>query len=295
MVQNRNIRNILLVGLFCFFLATIVWYWTELKIQFYLSGSKNQIEKIGQIKDVNYDALLNFSGQLIWQKINEGDFIFVGNSLQTDQDSSTEIILDDGQQITIGKNSLVRFIKEDDSISLQLVEGKIEVKNDKKISELVSSSDTKKAYEFFLSTPQGRINTKAVSLKIEKKSKNSNDLKYEIISGQPKILDSTNKIKEIVSSKVDLEIKKEEKIVELPKIEPTPMKPDGPAPVVVAPALPTTPAKVVPEIKKMADIPLPQKQVRTPAQVPKKKSLKLPQKIPLSAPKIKRVDVKVVE
>lgn len=295
MVQNRNLRNILLVSLFCILLAAIIWYWTELKIQFYLSGSKNQIEKIGQIKLVNYDALLNFSGQLIWQKINEGDFIFSGNSLQTDQDSSTEIILDDGQQITIGKNSLVRFIKEDDAISLQLVEGKMEIKNDKQIVELINGDDTKKAYEFFIRTPQGRISTKATNLKIEKKSKNSNELKYEIVSGQPKILDKNDQVKEIVSSKVDLEIKKEKKIVELPKIEATTAKPVETATQAAVPAAPVMPTKIIPEIQKVVNVAKPQPQVRAPAQVVKKKTLKLPQKVPLTAPKIKRVDIKVVE
>ena len=274
-------------------------------MQFYLSGSKNQIEKIGQIKQVNYDALLNFSGQLVWQKINEGDFIFAGNSLQTDQDSSTEIILDDGQQITIGKNSLVRFIKEDDSISLQLVEGKMEIKNDKMISELINTNDAKKPFEFFISTPQGKISTKSTHLKIEKKSKNSNELNYEIMSGQPKILDKNDQSKDIVSSKVELEINREEKVVMLPKTDPVSVKvvevPKAVGAQLTAPTqlqTPPPPAKIAPTAapaQKVVEVAVPQKVARVPAQIPKQKILKLPKKIPLGAPKIKRVDVKVVE
>lgn len=287
MVQSKNVRNTLLVGLLCLLLAFIIWYWTESKIQFYLSGSKNKIEKIGQIRNVNYDALVNYSGQLIWQKIDEGDFVYDGNSLQTNKDSSTEIILDDGQQLTIGTNSLVRFIKEDGAISLQLVEGQLEIKNDASVSELVSSESKK--MQFFLKTPDGRISTKSTHLKVEKKEK---DLKFEILSGQPKLLDSE---KPIVSSKVNVEIKP----VEVKKVLPPTL------PVVQAPLPVVTLAPPAPEpgaVENVVEKPQPppvEKVVRAPSQVAKalskKKFLKLPEKIPLSAPKIKRVDVKVVE
>lgn len=287
MVQSKNVRNTLLVGLLCLLLAYVVWYWTESKIQFYLSGSKNKIEKIGQIRSVNYDALVNYSGQLIWQKIDEGDFIFDGNSLQTDKNSSTEIILDDGQQLMIGTNSLVRFIKEDGAISLQLVEGQMEIKNDKLVSDLMNAEN--KSLKFFLKTPEGRISTKASNLRIQKTIK---DFKFEILSGLPKNLDSE---KAIVSSKVTVEAKPEVIKKELP---PTLPVVQSAVPVETPPPTPPEPVAVEKPVEKPQPAPV-QKIVRVPAEgpkvLPKKKFLKLPEKIPLSAPKIKRVDVKVVE
>lgn len=299
MVQSKNVRNTIFVAMFCLLLASLVWYWTENKIQFYLSGSKNKVEKIGQIKNVNYDALVNFSGQLVWQPLDQGDFIFDGNSLQTDKNSSTEIILDDGQQLTIGTNSLVRFIKEDGGISLQLVEGQIELKGDPKLASPESS------LKFFLKTPSGKVNTKSTHLKVEKKSEG---FKYEIVSGKPQLLDSE---KPLISTKVSIETKTKEVKNELPAtnlIAP----PQNPVVETNLPADPVAVAKPVnspagqqnsalvqqkfePVEKPVENLP-PQapKVVRDPANE-KRKTVKLPPKIPLTAPKIKRVDIKVVE
>jgi hypothetical protein len=300
-VYIRNLRNILLVGIFCILLAAAIWYWTELKIQFYLSGSKSQIERIGQIKYVNYDALLNFSGQLIWQKINDGDFIFTGNSLQTNQDSSTEIILEDGQQITIGTNSLVRFIKEDDSISLQLVEGKLEVKSEKNVLDLFNSNKNKKPLEFFVSTTKGRLKTKSANLRIEKKSKDSEEMKFEIISGRPELSGQAGHANDIVSTKVDLKIKNQDKAIVLPMVEtpvssPAETELPGVLPGLGAPDLEVeSKTEQVKSVENVAKASTPPKKNRAPAQVRKKSFLKLPEKIPLAAPKIKRVDVKVIK
>ena len=290
MVQSKNVRNTLIVALFCLLLAVLVWYWTETKIQYYLNGSKNKVEKIGQIKYVNYDALVNFSGQLFWQPLDQGDFIFDGNSLQTDKDSSTEIILDDGQQLTIGTNSLVRFIKEDGAISLQLVEGQIELKGDSNLQT------EKKDLQFFLKTPDGKIKTKSTHLKVEKKS---NNFKYEVVAGKPQVINSE---KPLVSTKVVVETKIKENKMTLPPSVPVVVPPAAPITHVIEPVAPKIePAPTVitqkPEaVEKPVENLLPQapKVVRTPAKV-KPKTLKLPAKIPLAAPKIKRVDVKVVE
>lgn len=294
MVQSKNVRHAIVVGLLCLLLAFAIWYWTESRMQFYLGGSKNKIEKIGQIRKVNYEALVNFSGQLIWQKLDEGDFVFDGNSLQTDKDSSTEIILDDGQQLTIGTNSLVRFIREDGAISLQLVEGQMEIKNDKSISDLLNAEN--KSLKILLKTPEGRISTKATHLKVEKRSK---DLKFEVLSGKPQNLDSE---KPLVSSKVTIETKtveiKKELAQSLPVMQ-TPLPVETQAPAIAKPASPL-PEQIVVEkpVEKLQPQPA-EKMVRAPAltpqALPKKKFLKLPGKVPLAAPKIKRVDVKVVE
>lgn len=288
MVQSKNVRHTLFVALFCLFLASMVWYWTESKIQFYLSGSKNKIEKIGQIKTVNFDTLVNFSGQLIWQPIDQGDFVYDGNSLQTDRNSSTEIILDDGQQLTVGTNSLVRFIKEDGAISLQLVEGQIELKSD---SGLPISEKT---LQFYLKTNDGKINTKSTHIKVEKKSK---ELKYEVVAGKPKVVDSE---KALTSTKILIETKPKEIKKDLPPtvaIAPEPLvKPLQPVEPTQEISPPVVQKKFEPVEKPIEQIqPKAPPVVRAPAKAPKQKFLKLPEKVPLSAPKIKRVDVKVVE
>ena len=291
MVQSKNLRHTLLVGLFCLFLALLVWYWTESRIQFYLSGSKNKVEKIGQIKTVNYNTLVNFSGQLIWQSIDQGDFVFDGNSLQTDKNSSTDIILNDGQQLTIGTNSLVRFIKEDGAVSLQLVEGQIELKSD------INFINSDQSLQFFLKTPDGKINTKSSHIKVKLKSK---DLKYEIVTGKPQFVNSD---KTPVSSKVFIETKIEEVKKTLPlsvAVAPEPVvekpQPAAPPPVEASPVIQMVQKNFEPAENPVEKIQPKAPQVaRAPAKVSKQKFLKLPAKIPLSAPKIKRVDVKVVE
>lgn len=288
MVQKKNFRHILLVGLFCLFLALLVWFWTESKIQFYLNGSRNKVEKIGQIKTSNYDTMVNFSGQLIWQSIEQGDFVFDGNSLQTDNNSSTEIILDDGQQLTIGTNSLVRFIKEDGAISMQLVEGQIELKSDAGISTSENSP------QFFLKTAEGKIKTKSSHIKVQKKLK---EIKYEIVKGKPQIANSE---KSLISSNVTVEVKPVEIKKTLPQ---TVVTIPEPAPQTTIPAVPAKEVELVTIQQKFEPIEKPVENiqskapevVRAPAKATKQKTLKLPAKIPLTAPKIKRVDVKVVE
>ena len=258
------------MGFICLILALYVWKWTENRINFYLGQINSGLERIAQIKSKSNDVARNHSGQLLWQSIDAGEIVFIGNSIQTEKNSSTEIIFDDGEQILIGPESLVRFTRTDNKISLQLVEGKIEVKSQDAGIQKVMRLSSEKPKRLFIATPKGRLELNNSELRIQAKKSpdkpgESDTFKVEVVNGSPKLNTPTG----IESVPLTPEA---EKIEAIKKIKP----------VEILQADIIQPEVAKPEEKTAALEPEPVLE-RKPAQVP------------LRAPKVKSIKVEAVE
>lgn len=186
-------KRIFLMGFICLILAFYVWKWTENRINFYLGKVNTGLERIAQIKTKSNEVTRNHRGQLLWQDIDNGETLYIGNSIQTEKNSSTEIIFDDGEQILIGPESLVRFTRADDKVSLQLVEGKIEVKSPDIEIQKDMRLPPKKTKRLFIATPKGRLDLKNSSVKIQaKKGDTADNFKVEVVKGAPELITDSN-------------------------------------------------------------------------------------------------------
>lgn len=275
------------MGIICLILAYGVWNWSENQINFLLSNSKSGLERMAQVKTSSSNVTRNHNGQLLWQDIGAGEVIYMGNAIQTEKDSSAEIILDEGENIFIGPESFVRFVRVGGRISLDLVEGKIEIKSpDTKFLESMRLKP-KKSSNLVIKTPQGQLALNDASLKLQAdKSEQQNvqkNFKVEVLSGTPELTTLLEKqvlapppeAEKIEVKAVDVEAKQTKSEV-IPEAEVKPEQlAETPSEPVVEP--PTSPAIERQPAEAIAPAP-----VAAPT-------------TPLTAPKVKSIKVKEVE
>lgn len=270
--------KILLMGITCLILAFFVWKWTDNRINFYLSQINSGLERIAQVKTKSNDVTRNHSGQLLWQGIDSGEIVYIGNSVQTEKNSSTEIIFDDGEQIMIGPESLVRFVRADNKISLQLVSGRIEINSADADVQQQMRLPAAKPKRLFVATPKGRLELNNSRLKLQAKDDNSpQNFKVEVLSGEPELV--TESEREV------LKVSSEPKIEVLPVAE-KPVVVDTPKTLEATPE--TLPAKPVEPVVEPT---------RAPTEEPIEKIADKPEKppVPLKAPKVRSIKVEANE
>ncbi|MEK6628725.1 MAG: hypothetical protein AABY53_08865 [Bdellovibrionota bacterium] len=287
-MRKINLRSkISIMGIICLILAYGVWNWSENQINFLLSNSKSGLERMAQVKTSSSNVTRNHNGQLLWQDIGAGEVIYMGNAIQTEKDSSAEIILDEGENIFIGPESFVRFVRVGGRISLDLVEGKIEIKSpDTKFLESMRLKP-KKSSNLVIKTPQGQLALNDASLKLQAdKSEQQNvqkNFKVEVLSGTPELTTLLEKqvlapppeAEKIEVKAVDVEAKQTKSEV-IPEAEVKPEQlAETPSEPVVEP--PTSPAIERQPAEAIAPAP-----VAAPT-------------TPLTAPKVKSIKVKEVE
>lgn len=206
------------MALVCFVFAYGVWDWTEKQIQFHMGKINTSLEQVAQVKTKSNQVSRNQTGQLLWQDIDIGEAIYIGNSIQTEDNSSTEVILNGGEKILIGPESLVRFGRNQDEISLQLVDGKMEVKSADVTTQEVMKIVPQKRKKLIIQTPQGQLHVKDADVKIKADKNNQENFKVEVLKGAPELV-SQNQEKEVLQvtapgeQKIDV-VKIEEKINE---------------------------------------------------------------------------------
>ena len=183
--------KIFIMGIICLILTFAIRNWTEKRIGFYLGQINSGLERIAQVKTITNDVTRNHTGQLLWQGIDSGEVLFIGNSVQTEKDSTTEIIFDDGEQITIGPESLVRFVKSENKILMQMISGKAEIKSSD--AEIQKSLGLPKAHtkRLFLATPKGRLVLNNSDIRIEIKKSDPENFKIEVMKGAPELIHGT--------------------------------------------------------------------------------------------------------
>ena len=311
MKKNDQNSKILIAGLLCSFFTFLIWHWSENKIKYYTNQSNKGLIQIAQIKSKSNTVLRNHSGQLLWQDIDSGDSVYLGNSIQTEKKSSTEIILNDGEKIIIGPESLVRFTDVENKIELQLIDGKIEIKSPDLLTQQSMKLDTQKNSRLSIQTPRGRLDLNKSNIKLQTDKNNNSKFKIEVVSGNPEITTSTKK--EILKSspiheKINvIDIGEDVQDTKIFLKPPTPTKPETPI----------TPSTEIVEIQEKIDEsneitkpvikpePVPVKtEISTkpikipPTSITKSNEIKIeraPAKIQLKAPKIKSIKVKDVE
>lgn len=267
------------MGITCLIFVYFVWSWTESQINFYMSRINSGQERMAQVKTKNHSVTRNHGGQLLWQDIDVGEVVYLNNSIQTEKNSFTEILFDDGEKILIGPESLVRFIREEDKISLQLVDGKIEVKSPDKATQQTLRLDNKKPSRLVIKTPRGRLNLNNSDIKIQAVKDQKQNFKIEVTRGSPTLTTATKK--EIL--KVSKNSEPTEKIVVVPNKLLTPSKVKSVEPKMVRPIV-VTPKIIKPEPSATpAPVPI---SISSPAPVPVAKPA--PTMIPPPIPVIKR-------
>lgn len=291
---SKNLRIMLVVALVCILFWLMVWYTTNFLKSQILGDLPKASATVGQIIQTERKVLRNFSGQLIWQSAEPGDQIYVGNSIQTLEESNTVLQLSDGQKVNLTANSLIRIQKTEDGISLELIDGEIQVETVAEIRDSLLFPESTQKKEITIKTRNGILKTKNSSLKISQKKDSKTQPNVEVY--KPTLKSNTAKAK--MDSLVE--------VTEVGKLStPEQHSPTySPSTKVVAEI--EAVGSIAPEIRAMPEInPKPQPTlapVRSPAaqraqtiSAKKGKNLPLPEKKFLQAPKIKRLDVKVTE
>lgn len=288
MKKFGHTRKILLMGIVCLLLTFAIRNWTDKRIGFYLGQINSGLERIAQVKTITNDVTRNHSGQLLWQGIDSGEVLFIGNSVQTEKDSVTEIIFDDGEQITIGPDSLVRFVRSENKILMQMISGKAEIKtSDAEIQKALGLPVTHPK-SLFLATPKGRLVLNNSDVRIEIEKNNPENFKIDVIKGAPELVNNGKfevlKVSDL-SERIEVvpEIKKPVSLTRpvLPQAAPVPAN----EPVVAAPTAALEPQPT--------ENPLP----TTPPEKPiaETESARKPAAAPLKAPKVKSIRVEADE
>ena len=265
------------MGIICLILTFAIRNWTEKRIAFYLGQINSGLERIAQVKTITNDVTRNHTGQLLWQGIDSGEVIYIGNSVQTEKESATEIIFDDGEQITLGPESLVRFVRSENKILMQMVTGKAEIKTsdvDIQKSLGLPQAHTKR---LFLATPKGRVFLNNSDIRIEAKQSDPENFKIEVLKGAPELIRNGKievlKISDITERiEVVPELKKSVNLLrpELPQLAPL----QANEPFISAPKAALEPA-AVPAEKAVTETEPPRKPAGAPLKAPKVKSIKV--------------------
>lgn len=197
MKKNKISRKILFMAGLCFLFAYGIWSWTEKQIQFHMGQINSGLEQVAQVQTKSNQVIRNQSGQLLWQDIDIGEAVYIGNSIQTEKQSSTEIIMNDGEKILIGPESLVRFSRSEDKISLQLVEGKMEIKTDEVAVQEIMRIEPKKSKKLVIKTPRGQLHINNANVKLKADKNNENNFKVDVVAGTPELV-TAEKEKEVL-------------------------------------------------------------------------------------------------
>lgn len=277
-------------------LTFYVWRWTENRIHFYLGQINSGLERVAQVKSISNEVTRNHSGQLLWQEIESGEILYFGNSVQTQKESSAEIIFDDGEQILIGPESLVRFVREDSKISLLLVEGKIQIKSPSAEIQKEMRLTPKKSNRLFVSTPKGRLVLNNADLKIQiKKDAGLDNFKIEVIEGAPELITATDKkilTAETESEKIQIlpTAVKQSSVIETAESQVITTKPQE------APIETSKKEEITTAIENRAATPQPTPiTAEAPPEPTKPTEQRQPARAPLKAPKVKSIKVEAAE
>ncbi|MGZ3809747.1 MAG: hypothetical protein ACXVCE_16815, partial [Bacteriovorax sp.] len=109
-----------------------------------LKGSSKKLIAMAKVINVVNDVKKQGSDKLIWESVRNGDLLYLGEKLRTSPLSSTKIeFIDNGASIDIEPDSLIVMNKNNQKLSLKVVEGSLFVSSNKEISNLSVTSGEK--------------------------------------------------------------------------------------------------------------------------------------------------------
>ncbi len=230
----------------------LLWGYLENKKNRMMASTQKRDSVIGQIHKLKNESLKNDSREIFWSELKRHELIYFGDAIQTQIKSSVQIKLSNQQILVIEPETLVRFNKKDDDISLDLLQGEIniaETLDEDKQTPSQTLSDKK----IFIKTPNGFVDTKKESIfKITNKT-NSTDDKPLFINLKKKETaniqfdDNTKKTQKLIPQPVNLD-REPSAINSLPATLPTAIQP------IAEPITEASPAPLqlsVPKIKKL--------------------------------------------
>lgn len=146
---------------------------------------------IAQVSNVSNDVQKNQSNQLMWIKVNTGDQLYDGDSIQTSNRGEVRIQFDDGRYIDLESDSLIKLEQLQGEIALNLVEGALFVKGSSENSETDNRTPN-----LVLASTNGKIDLSKSSASLTK-DKNQNDVNLQILEGKANVVSKDGKTKEI--------------------------------------------------------------------------------------------------
>lgn len=156
-----------------------------------LGGSTTAL--IAQVSNVANDVQKNQSSQLMWMKVNTGDQLYDGDSIQTSSRGEVRIQFDDGRYIDLEPDSLIKLEQLQGEIALNLVEGALFVKGNSE-----SSGNENHSPNLVLASASGKVDLSKSSASLTK-DKNQSDVNLQILEGKANLLGKDGKTKEIAS------------------------------------------------------------------------------------------------
>jgi len=172
---HKNELKILIFFITISLVLGLLWNFLENQKKSIMTTNKNADQVIGQIYKLNNDSLKNDSSEIFWSDLTNHEFIYFGDAIQTQDESTVLIKLSNRQILSIEPETLVRFNKKDDDISLDLVQGEVkltETIDNPAEAFAIDNSELPKFQnkKIFIKTPKGDVDSKKEKiLKISKK------------------------------------------------------------------------------------------------------------------------------
>ena len=175
----------------CFsFFATYLWHKNASDaIDKNLKSQNTQV--IAQVSSVENDVQKNQSSQLLWLKVNTGDQLYDGDSIQTSDQGEVRIQFDDGRYIDLEADSLIKLEQLQGEIALNLVEGSLFVKGNSD-----SNADAANSPGLVLTSVTGKVDLSKSSAALTK-NKNQSDVNLQVLEGKANLLGKDGKVREI--------------------------------------------------------------------------------------------------
>ena len=202
----------------CICIIALGFYLLETNFSFFDFFQKNKTSNknsIGKIQIVKSDARLKNSKQFFWADAKRNDVINLGDSIFVGDQSSVQIIFNDGSKMIIAANSLIKFNSENKKLKLSLQYGSVKTE---KTSDQLVLDDCGKSID---------LEGKNASLEIGKTT-DCGDLKVNIAKGDVKVNNSDFNLKK--SANMLIKSSSMAQLKELPKVNETILKLEDIAP-----------------------------------------------------------------
>lgn len=132
-----------ILGAFLITVVGIVLSWVYLRPKEWMSGDVSDRKVVAKVIEIKNDVNRQAEGRLLWSSIKKGDFIYLGDKIKTGGLSLSVIqILDSASKLEIEENSTVVMSQGDKKLALNMLEGRVFVKEAQNDLHLLSGGKT---------------------------------------------------------------------------------------------------------------------------------------------------------
>ncbi len=155
----------------------------------------NSAPLIAQVSNVSNEVQKNQSNQLMWLKVNTGDQLYDGDSIQTSSRGEVRIQFDDGRYIDLESDSLIKLERLQGEIALDLVEGSLFVKG---AVENSTTTNGETSPNLVLASSSGKVDLSKSSASLTR-DKNQTDVSLQVLEGKANLVSKDGKVRELSS------------------------------------------------------------------------------------------------